>query len=1070
MKTKFLLLLLLLSFGIYGQNPTKFEKIKITANTQDNGVARILVQDATTGEVKWILKSILDGKFNQPTGDATQYLDGAGNPTTFPVLSQSDRVVAEVRNQTGATVTKGTVVYLNGASGGKALIQKAQANAESTSSGTFGVIQSDINNNANGYAIIIGTVSGLNTSTYTAGNVLWLSPTVAGTFTTTKPSAPNHAVYVGIVTASSTTQGTIEVKIQNGYELDELHDVSIVSKTNNDALIYDSATGLWKNKQFVNDAIVDGTTTVAPSQNAVFDALATKEPTIASGTTAQYYRGDKTWQTLDKTAVGLSNVDNTSDVNKPISTATQTALNAKQNTSEKNQVNGYAGLGSDGKLISAQLPSITITDTFVVGSQSAMLALTAETGDVVVRTDLSKSYILKGTNPSVLEDWKELLSPVDGVTSVFGRVGSVTAQTGDYTTAQVTETTNKKYQTDNQALYNDATSSIQTQLNSKVQASTSTANYLSKFTGSGTNIGNSQIFDNGQSVIVGGSGSTGAKLHVVETSTSQSGMLLQNTNTSSNANLFQMSLRGTGKLIDASDATSTLFTVNNSGGGYFKGNTGIGTTTPSQKLTIGDGTGTGNQYLRVNSSASDIYIGQSGSGLFGFSANSASYIVSDNTSSPFVFGTIQNAPFYIGTNGVTRATITTSGYMGLGTQTPSEMLEVQNGATGAKIKVSNSGGGSASLGISSNASSVASLNFTNQLSLIGGNVGIGTTSPLSILHLKVPSATDNYLYQEVTSSNTWSGNLIRYNGTDYMGSIGNVSTGEYKIGGFNNTGYFTTIYTNNAERMRITSNGNVGIGTTSPNYKLQVSPVAIYGNAEDGNISIANSASGGTNNQPTSAGGIVFGDQNNTNSYMGRIAVIQDNPSSSTSSHMRFYTNNGGGNSFTLERMRIAGNGNLSIGKTLANWTSDGLQTEDLGQTLGVTNSSAANNLFLRKNGVAGNVVNFYYNGGSVGTISITSSATSYNTSSDYRLKQDLKSFSGLDLLSKMKVYDYQWKSDKTRAFGVMAHELQAIIPQAVTGEKDAEQMQAVDYSKLVPILIQSIQELQKEIEILKNK
>lgn len=196
-------------------------------------------------------------------------------------------------------------------------------------------------------------------------------------------------------------------------------------------------------------------------------ALLTKEPTIASGTTSQYYRGDKTWQTLDKTAVGLSNVDNTSDLNKPISTATQTALNTKENTANKNTANGYAGLGSDGKLISNQLPAITITDTFVVGSQAAMLALTAETGDVAVRTDLSKSYILKGSNTSVLADWQELLSPVDGVTSVFGRVGSVVANTGDYTTAQVTETTNKKYQTDAQALYNDATSSIQTQLNGK---------------------------------------------------------------------------------------------------------------------------------------------------------------------------------------------------------------------------------------------------------------------------------------------------------------------------------------------------------------------------------------------------------------------------------------------------------------------------------------------------------------------------------------------------------------------------------------------------------------------------
>lgn len=86
----------------------------------------------------------------------------------------------------------------------------------------------------------------------------------------------------------------------------------------------------------VADAINNGVTTIAPSQNAVFDALALKENTITAGTTGQYYRGDKTFQTLDKTAVGLGNVDNTSDVNKPISTATQTALDLKANLESPN--------------------------------------------------------------------------------------------------------------------------------------------------------------------------------------------------------------------------------------------------------------------------------------------------------------------------------------------------------------------------------------------------------------------------------------------------------------------------------------------------------------------------------------------------------------------------------------------------------------------------------------------------------------------------------------------------------------------------------------------------------------
>lgn len=100
-------------------------------------------------------------------------------------------------------------------------------------------------------------------------------------------------------------------------------------------------------------------------------------------------------------------------------------------SASKGAANGVASLGADSKILSAQLPSIVLTDTFVVGSQAAMLALTAQTGDVAVRTDLAKSFILKGTTASVLGDWQELLSPTSPVTSVAGRTGAVIIATTD---------------------------------------------------------------------------------------------------------------------------------------------------------------------------------------------------------------------------------------------------------------------------------------------------------------------------------------------------------------------------------------------------------------------------------------------------------------------------------------------------------------------------------------------------------------------------------------------------------------------------------------------------------------
>jgi uncharacterized protein related to proFAR isomerase len=168
--------------------------------------------------------------------------------------------------------------------------------------------------------------------------------------------------------------------------------------------------------------------------------------------------------------------------NRFVTDAEKATWNAKQaylgftpeNTSNKNVANGYAGLGVDGKLISSQIPSITINDTFVVASEIEMLALTVETGDIAVRLDLNKSFILKGKNPIIVSDWQELLTPTSDVTTVFGRNGAITAQTGDYTADQINETATKKFQTANQQAFNDATSSIQMQLNSKVSNATHT--------------------------------------------------------------------------------------------------------------------------------------------------------------------------------------------------------------------------------------------------------------------------------------------------------------------------------------------------------------------------------------------------------------------------------------------------------------------------------------------------------------------------------------------------------------------------------------------------------------------
>ena len=178
-------------------------------------------------------------------GTTLQYVRGDGTLATFPTLATADKLITEVYNQTGATLTKGTIVYINGAHGNLPTVTKAIATGDSTSAQTFGFVQTDITNNNNGYVVVAGKIGDLDTQAVAEGTQLYLSGTTAGTYTTTKPYAPIHLVYVGIVVRSHPTQGVIEVIIQNGYEMDELHNVSAQNPDDGMILQYVASTSLW---------------------------------------------------------------------------------------------------------------------------------------------------------------------------------------------------------------------------------------------------------------------------------------------------------------------------------------------------------------------------------------------------------------------------------------------------------------------------------------------------------------------------------------------------------------------------------------------------------------------------------------------------------------------------------------------------------------------------------------------------------------------------------------------------------------------------------------------------------
>lgn len=152
-------------------------------------------------------------------------------------------------------LTKGQAVYVSGASGTNMLVSKASNVSEPTSSKTLGLIAQDLAINGQGFVITEGLLSNLNTNSATIGDPVWLGVDGALIYgLVNKPYAPAHLVFIGIVTRVSATVGEIFVKVQNGFELKEIHDVDLITTapSNNEILTFESSTSLWKPKTVVS--------------------------------------------------------------------------------------------------------------------------------------------------------------------------------------------------------------------------------------------------------------------------------------------------------------------------------------------------------------------------------------------------------------------------------------------------------------------------------------------------------------------------------------------------------------------------------------------------------------------------------------------------------------------------------------------------------------------------------------------------------------------------------------------------------------------------------------------------
>ena len=188
-------------------------------------------------------------RWNDTDGTLDVGLKG-GNVT----LQVGQEIVARVVNKTGADLLESQyrVVKISSAQGQRLAVNLAQANNDNNSADTLGIVTETIANNQEGFITILGQVKGINTTgslqgeTWVDGDVLYLSPTTAGAITNIKPAAPYHMVVVGYVEYAHQNNGKIYAKVQNGYELEELHDVAPLPYINKGVLYRDTATNLWK--------------------------------------------------------------------------------------------------------------------------------------------------------------------------------------------------------------------------------------------------------------------------------------------------------------------------------------------------------------------------------------------------------------------------------------------------------------------------------------------------------------------------------------------------------------------------------------------------------------------------------------------------------------------------------------------------------------------------------------------------------------------------------------------------------------------------------------------------------
>lgn len=912
--------------------------------------------DLTAAEATGIGKLYWDAGFGQ-----LRYGLGGGNVEV--AIGQTQ--VTYVRNAETSTITKGQVVYLFGAQGDRPSVKLASNSADTTSNKTFGIAAENIAANSDGYVINTGVLSGVDTSAYTPGDILWLGST-AGTYTTTKAVAPNHLVFIGVIVKANQGGGQIYVKPQNGYELDEIHDVLISGIGLNHSLFYDTSVNVWKNyaPSAARTNLGLGTIATQNANNVSISGGAIDGTPI--GATTPSTGKFTTLQTTGNVTVGgnLTVSGTTTTVNAQNLSISDNLIYLNEGSTNSNPDIGFAANYNDGtyrhagffrdatdgywKVFKNYTPepdasiyidtshaSFALADIQAANFRGALVG-NATTASTLAGTPTINGVTFNGgSNITITSNTTNALTIGDGLSGTSFNGSAAVTIAVDSTVARRAD------------VHYIGTTSIALNRTSAAQSLTGIDGITGGTTGVAINAGGSN-----QSITVAPSGTgltvlgqsiagVGYTNATVVNSTGfvpavfggpRLSLVLLDQTTAFGSSPYSAigfyGARGPGTYDSpfASILGGKENTTQGNNQGYFDIYTTASSSVPTFALRVdsaqrvGIGTASPAYKLHVNVASTGVGARFNNGGNYfdigGFSSGTAYIRGWENI---VQFGNSYNGHTTFITNDTERMRIDNSGNVGIGTTSPSAKLNVVGGDFYLEYKGSGSfqapkirllGGDSAGLNNIFDikyfkTASTDRLGFIDGgavecLSIVnGGNVGIGTISPNTTLHV-YKTTNDAIVKAQTTTAGAY---FQADSATDgfYGLKLSNSGTSKWFVGGYGTSDFTFQLSEGGTEYVRIVrSSGNVGIGTASPSQKLDVS----------GNIAL-------------STGGYIYGDTttpylrlNQTNgtflgysansvlSLLGSVTTL-----SAGSNYLGLITNGS-------ERMRITNAGNVGIGAT----------------------------------------------------------------------------------------------------------------------------------------------------------